>query len=255
MAELVLSGVSRSFGGLMAVRDVSMRVSPGRITGLVGPNGAGKTTLVNLISGLLQLSSGSVAFDGQEIGTKEPHEVARAGIARTFQTCRLLNDATVAENVLIGFDRTLRASLLDRLFQSTAYRRDMAEGQRIVSRLLDEFKMTAMAEHLPTELSYGHQRRVEIMRALATAPRLLILDEPAAGLNDAEARDLSDSLRALASQGFGLLLIEHNMTMVMNLCDEIYVLNSGELIAHGTPEQVRADRTVVSAYLGESACS
>src|ERR1700676_1223409 len=111
MAELVLSGVSRSFGGLMAVRDVSMRVSPGRITGLVGPNGAGKTTLVNLISGLLQLSSGSVAFDGQEIGTKEPHEVARAGIARTFQTCRLLNDATVAENVLIGFDRTLRASL------------------------------------------------------------------------------------------------------------------------------------------------
>lgn len=249
--SLSLHQVSRSFGGLRAVRDVDMEVLPARVTGLVGPNGAGKTTLVNLISGLLFPSSGSVQFAGREIGRLQPHAVARAGIARTFQTVRLLPRASVRDNILVSFDRRTRSSAAARLLGLPSYRREQRDLAARVDDLLTAFGMTGLAEIPAGEISYGHQRRVEIIRALATDPRVLLLDEPAAGLNDTEAVALARSIRAIADEGRAVLLIEHNMQMVMSLCDTLYVLDSGAIIAHGPPATVRADPRVITAYLGE----
>ncbi len=249
--SLSLHRVSRSFGGLRAVREVDMEVRPSLVTGLVGPNGAGKTTLVNLISGLLYPSSGNVRFEGREIGRLQPHAVARAGIARTFQTVRLLARASVRDNILVGFDRRITSNAVARVLWLPGYRREQRAVLDRVEALLDAFGMTGMAAIPAGEVSYGHQRRIEIMRALATDPQVLLLDEPAAGLNDTEATALSRSIRAIADEGRAVLLIEHNMQMVMSLCDDLYVLDSGAVIAHGAPAAVRSDPRVITAYLGE----
>ncbi len=251
MPLLSLEGVERRFGGLVAVSGLSFGAGPGRITGLIGPNGAGKTTVINLVTGLLRLSAGSVRFDGAEIGALPPHAVARAGIARTFQNIRLLPEQSVLDNVAAGFHRHEAGPPWQALLGlGQAARRRTEEG---AAELLARFGMAAYAHHPAGALAYGHQRRVEIMRALATSPRLLLLDEPVAGMNDVEADGLGLVFRRLAEAGLAILLVEHNMRFVCAVCDEVHVLDAGRLIASGTPQAVVADPAVVEAYLGAPA--
>ena len=250
MALLSLEGVSRSFGGLRAVNDVTLAVEAGRITGLIGPNGAGKTTLVNLIAGLFSLTEGRVSFDGSDISTLPPHQIARLGLARTFQNIRLLPEQTVRENVLIGFHAQERVGLFAALLGLPRMHAERVSLERKAEALLREFEMTPFINFPAGGLSYGHQRRVEMMRALAASPRLLLLDEPVAGMNDVEAESLGRIFRRLADDGMAILLIEHNMRFVMSLCDTLYVLQSGALIAAGPPVVVAHDPRVIDAYLG-----
>ncbi len=250
MSGLKLDNVSRRFGGLSAVSEVTLSVSPGRITGLIGPNGAGKTTLVNLISGLLRPTRGVISIDGEDISDIEPDQVARRGIARTFQTIRLLKEASVLDNVVAGFHRHERSSTLSALLGLPSARRETARLREHGAALLQRFDMLKYARQPAGNLSYGHQRRVEMMRALAARPRLLLLDEPVAGMNDREAYALGGIFASLAADGLAVLLIEHNMRFVMSLCQELHVLDAGRLIASGEPRALRAQAAVVAAYLG-----
>ena len=247
---LVLDGVTRAFGGVVAVDDLSLTVEPGRITGLIGPNGAGKSTVVNLITGLLRLTAGRIRLDGRDITEAEAPEVARAGIARTFQTVRLLKEASVLDNVVAGFHRHERAGLAAGLLGLPSALREGRDLRRRAAAILERFGMADFADLPAGSLSYGHQRRVEMMRALAMEPRLLLLDEPVAGMNDVEADALGRIFAELARDGLGVLLIEHNMRFVLSLCAEIHVIDSGRLIASGTPAAVRRDPAVIAAYLG-----
>jgi branched-chain amino acid transport system ATP-binding protein len=254
MGRLELSDVSRRFAGVEAVKNLSMAVAPGQVTGLIGPNGAGKTTVVNLITGLLKLTSGCIRLDQQDIGELQPDEVARLGIARTFQNIRLLKEASVLDNIAVGFHRGDHTSFFAQALGLPSVRRARATLFDRAHGLLNDFAMDEYAQCLAGELSYGHQRRVEIMRALAADPQVRLLDEPVSGMNDTEAAELGAMFRRFAERGLAVLVIEHNMQLVMTLCDEVYVLESGELIAHGPPEQVRNDARVVEAYLGAELC-
>jgi branched-chain amino acid transport system ATP-binding protein len=247
---LVLENVARHFGGVPAVDGVSLAVPSGQITGLIGPNGAGKTTVVNLITGMLHLSSGRVLLDGRDVSRTEAPELARAGVARTFQNIRLVPDASVLDNVLAGFHRHEKAGLVANLLGLPPARAETAQLKVRAMELLERFGMAELAQHRAGGLSYGHQRRIEMMRALATSPRLLLLDEPVAGMNDAEAESLAGIFRSVAASGVAVLLIEHNMRFVMSLCSKLYVLASGRLIAQGEPGEVGRDPVVVEAYLG-----
>jgi branched-chain amino acid transport system ATP-binding protein len=254
MAALSLAGVSRRFGGVQAVQDLSMTVGPGRITGLIGPNGAGKTTVVNLITGLLKLTTGSIRLDDRDIHQLPPHQVSRLGVVRTFQNVRLLKEASVLDNIVAGCRQEEAVPLYSQALGLPAMRHARAASIVRAHALMTEMGMNEYAAHLAGELSYGHQRRVEIMRALALEPTVLLLDEPVAGMNDTEAEALGRIFRKLAARGTAILLIEHNMRFVMALCDEIYVVATGELIDHGTPDKVRANPRVIEAYLGSEAC-
>jgi branched-chain amino acid transport system ATP-binding protein len=250
MTTLVLENVARHFGGVPAVDGVSLQVPAGQITGLIGPNGAGKTTVVNLITGILHLTTGRVLLDGQDVSRIEAPELARAGVARTFQNIRLVPDASVLDNVLAGFHRHERTGFWANLLGLPSAREETARLRARAMELLVRFDMAPLAEHRAGGLSYGHQRRIEMMRALATDPGVLLLDEPVAGMNDAEAESLADIFRKVAASGVAVLLIEHNMRFVMSLCSKLYVLASGRLIAQGEPEEVGRDPVVVEAYLG-----
>jgi branched-chain amino acid transport system ATP-binding protein len=254
MAALSLAGVSRRFGGVQAVQDLSMTVGPGRITGLIGPNGAGKTTVVNLITGLLKLTTGSIRLDDRDIHQLPPHQVSRLGVVRTFQNVRLLKEASVLDNIVAGCRQEEAVPLYSQALGLPAMRHARAASIVRAHALMAEMGMSEYAAHLAGELSYGHQRRVEIMRALALEPTVLLLDEPVAGMNDTETEALGRIFRKLAARGTAILLIEHNMRFVMALCDEIYVVATGELIDHGTPDKVRANPRVIEAYLGSEAC-
>ena len=250
MSALEIRDVRRNFGGVKAVDGVSFSVPAGRITGLIGPNGSGKSTLVNLVTGVLALSGGDILLLGQSIASATADVVARSGVARTFQSIRLLAEASVLENVMIGFHRLETSSWLANLLglpSSRAETRSVRERARV---LLTRFGMTEYAELPAGSLAYGHQRRVEMMRAVASAPEVLLLDEPVAGMNDVEAAELGTIFRALADGGMAVLLIEHNTRFVAKLCHEVHVLDGGRLIAHGTPEQVMRDPAVVAAYMG-----
>ena len=249
-AVLQLEGVSRHFGGVPAVDGVSLTVKAGTITGLIGPNGAGKTTVVNLVMGLLHLSAGRVLLAGEDVSRVEAADLARAGVARTFQNVRLVPHDTVLNNVLSGFHRHETAGLLANAFGLPSAR---AEASRHLDQglaLLKRFQMTQFAEHRASALSYGHQRRIEMMRALAMRPKLLLLDEPVAGMNDAEAASLGAIFREIADEGVAVLLIEHNMRFVSSICSYLYVLSSGRLISEGLPDAVLKDGKVIEAYLG-----
>jgi branched-chain amino acid transport system ATP-binding protein len=250
MPSLVLDKVCRRFGGIDAVSNVSFEVPEARITGLIGPNGAGKTTVVNLITGMYKLTSGQIRLGDNNIGEAPPHEVARMGISRTFQNIRLLAEASVLDNVVIGFHRHETATLASGVF---GLKRSLRETRTFRERgraLLERFHMGRFSEHPAGSLAYGHQRRVEMMRAVAMDPKILLLDEPVAGMNDVEAGELGDIFRELASSGIGLLLIEHNIRFVTKLCQHVHVLDSGKTIATGTPAEVMHNPAVVAAYLG-----
>ncbi len=251
MTLLALDSVSKSFGGVTAVAGLSLSVAPGRITGLIGPNGAGKTTVLNLITGMHRATAGTIRFRGADVTALAPHRRARAGMGRTFQNIRLLNEASVLDNVVIGFHRHETTSLLANLLGLPAAGRERRRLTGEAQALLERFGMAHFARQPAGSLSYGHQRRLEIIRALATGPDLLLLDEPVAGMNDVEAEELAAILRQIAAGGPGLLVIEHNMRFVMALCEVVHVLDAGRLIASGPPAAVYDDPQVVAAYVGD----
>ena len=250
MTTLVIDHVSKNFGGVCAVSDIRMQVPAGRITGLIGPNGAGKTTLINLITGILTVSGGSIRFGEQDITQAPAHMVARAGITRTFQNIRLLAEASVIDNVMIGFYRRETTSTFASLLGLPGARAETGKLRARALTLLERFGMAHLAEHEAGGLAYGHQRRVEMMRALASDPALILLDEPVAGMNDVEAGELGQIFAGLARDGMGVLLIEHNVRFVTSLCHRIHVLDSGRMIASGTPAEVVSNPAVIAAYLG-----
>ena len=250
MKALVLDNIARSFGGLRAVNGVSLTAPSGRITGLIGPNGAGKTTVVNLITGLLKVTHGRILLGDQDVTEADATMLARAGVSRTFQNIRLIGGASVLDNVVAGFHRHETSGTLANLLGLPSAIRERRALEARAEALLERFGMATLAKHPAGGLSYGHQRRIEMMRALAMEPAVLLLDEPVAGMNDNEAFSLAEIFRSVAQQGVAILLIEHNMRFVMSLCEHIYVLASGQLIAEGEPDAIGRNPKVVEAYLG-----
>ncbi len=249
---LEVRSVSKNFGGLPAVRNLSFAVMPGQLKGLIGPNGAGKTTCINLITGALPVTSGEIWFAGQKLTGLPLHRTARLGIGRTFQLLRVFQEMSVLENVMAGCHRWAGLGMLQASLRLPGAR---AKEKAIRKMALEQIEFIGLAHRVAMPagaLPVGEQRLLEIARALAGKPSLLLLDEPAAGLNDAERARLGKLLRVLAGRGLSLLLIEHNMDLVMSVSDEIVVLNYGEKLAEGSPHEVRNLQTVVAAYLGET---
>ena len=248
---LELKAVSRQFGGLHALTNVTMQVPQGKVVGLIGPNGAGKTTLINNISGLDHPTSGKITFNQRDISRLSPHAITRLGIARTYQNIRLFGDMTALDNLLISQHARGQASLFDALVFSRRYRREERELRKHAQVLLERFNLTHAADVQAGTLPYGDQRRLEMARALAIQPQLILLDEPTAGMNPVETHELGEQIIHLRDDGLSVLVIEHDMALIQQVCDEIYVLNFGEIIAHGTHEEVRHNPQVIEAYLGE----
>lgn len=249
-ALLTLASVSKRFGGLQALSGVSLSIERGHVHGLIGPNGAGKTTLFNLITGLYAPDEGRFELDGVSYLPAPAHQIARAGIARTFQNIRLFGAMTALENVMVGRHVRTGCGAWAAMLRTPSQRREEAAIRAQASRLLDEVGLERLADVPARTLSYGDQRRLEIARALATEPRLLALDEPAAGMNATEKRALRELLLRIQAGGVTLLLIEHDVKLVMDVCDRVSVLDHGRLIAEGEPHAIRRDPMVIEAYLG-----
>ncbi len=249
-ACLEVRDLARAFGGVRAVDGASFSVLPGEVRGLIGPNGAGKTTVINLVSGLLAPSGGAILVEGREVQGLAPHRVASSGVARTFQNIRLFLDLTALDNVLVGQHRLRHPSLPSRLLGLPASRAEERQARERAAALLERVGLAERVHERARNLSYGEQRRVEIARALASEPRLLLLDEPTAGMNPVEVQAVAALIRQVAADGRSVLLVEHNVRLVMGVCDAITVLNFGKLIAEGRPAEVARDPAVVTAYLG-----
>ncbi|TIC88590.1 ABC transporter ATP-binding protein [Nocardioides sp. GY 10113] len=238
------------FGGLTALDDVSFQIQEGEILGLIGPNGAGKTTCFNAVTGVYKPTSGDIVFEGESVVGLKKHKITQKGIARTFQNIRLFPTMTALENVLVGTDAQHRTGMLSALFRLPRHRQEEERGHRRAMELLRFMGIVDKADELASNLSYGDQRRLEIARAMATEPKLICLDEPAAGFNPAEKVQLMELIRKVRDQGYTVLLIEHDMKLVMGVTDRIVVLEFGRKIAEGRPSEIRDNPAVIAAYLG-----
>jgi len=248
---LEIHAVSRHFEGLAALNYVNLTVPDVKAVGLIGPNGAGKTTLLNCISGLDHPSAGEIIFNGIKIHNKSPHRITALGISRTYQNIRLFNDMSTLENVIIGLHRHGRSTLLHSLAAWPYHWREEKQLRRQAVDLLERFQLASVSKVRAGNLSYGDQRRLEMARALATRPTLILLDEPTAGMNAVETRELGEQILRLPAEGISVLVVEHDMALIGQVCDEVFVLNFGEVIMHGTPQAVKQDPAVVEAYLGK----
>lgn len=253
--ELAIEGVTKRFGGLVAVSELSLTVSVGQIHGLIGPNGAGKSTTIGLISGFLRPDAGSITFGNENLLRMTPSAIARLGISRTFQQATPLGGLSVFENVLVGMHTRYRAGIASVLLRAPAARREAEALTRSVEELLALFGLEAQADSDARNLTFGQLRFLQIARAIAMRPRMLLLDEPAAGLNEVERDKLATLIRCFRDQGMGMLLVDHDVPFVFSLCDRMTVMNFGSMIASGDPDKVRRDPAVREAYLGADAAS
>jgi branched-chain amino acid transport system ATP-binding protein len=252
VAEFLLDvdAVTMQFGGVTALEGVSLRIKPGEILGLIGPNGAGKTTMFNVVTGVYQPTKGDVRFDGNSVVGVKRHHITKRGIARTFQNIRLFPDMSALENVMVGVDAHHSSSVVGAILRTPRNRVEEKHGRERAMELLTFMGIADYAEVAARNLPYGYQRRLEIARALGTEPRLLCLDEPAAGFNPAEKQELNELIFKIRDQGYTVLLIEHDMKVVMGVSDHVVVLDFGRKIAEGRPEVVRENPDVIAAYLG-----
>ena len=253
MSEVVLhcEKITQRFSGLIAVSDVTMDIYQNEIVGVIGPNGAGKTTLFNDITGIYRPTEGTVTFAGEDITGLAPHKITAKGMTRTFQNIRLFDNMMVLDNVLVGLHSANKACIVESMLRLPRDRREEKESLRRAEEVLELTGLYEYRYNYANSLPYGLQRRLEIARALASRPKLILLDEPAAGMNEQETSELLVFIQQLKKMGNTIILIEHDMRLVMNLCDRIYVLDHGMLIANGTPDEVRSNPQVITAYLGE----
>lgn len=251
MKLLEVKNLNKHFGGLHAVADVDLDVDSGVITGIIGPNGAGKTTIFNLIAGNLPVSSGRILFDGDDITGLKPYRVARLGVLRTFQTIRLCSQMTVLENVMLGRHIRTKSGFIACIIKPPQTRREETEIRTRAMQILEMMSIADVANEEATNLPFGKQRAVEFARALAAEPRLLLLDEPASGLNIHETEELAEVILKIREMDITILLVEHDMSLVMNICDRVAVLNFGQKIADGAPEDIQKNSEVINVYLGE----
>ncbi|MGT2959784.1 ABC transporter ATP-binding protein [Streptococcus caballi] len=254
MALLEVKNLTKNFGGLTAVGDVSMELKEGELVGLIGPNGAGKTTLFNLLTGVYEPTEGTVTLDNTVLNGKTPYKIASLGLSRTFQNIRLFKNMTVLDNVLIGMDNKHSSHVFASFLRLPKFYSNEKELKTKAMELLAIFHLDGDADVLAKNLPYGQQRRLEIVRALATEPKILFLDEPAAGMNPQETAELTALIRQVKEEfGITIILIEHDMSLVMEVTERIYVLEYGRLIAHGTPDEIKQNKRVIEAYLGGEA--
>ena len=241
-----------TFGGLKAVNDFNMEIYEGELIGLIGPNGAGKTTVFNLLTGVYMPTEGAFYLNGEKLNGKKPHQVVAAGVARTFQNIRLFHDMTVMENVMVAFSKDIKYNLAAAIFRTPGYWRTEKELRAKAMELLSIFKLEDKADYLASSLPYGEQRKLEIARALATDMKILLLDEPAAGMNPTETAELLRCIKIIREKfKVAILLIEHDMSLVMNVCERIHVISFGETIAAGLPDEIANNAEVIEAYLGK----